>query len=92
MNATATRRPLKPIAQILLTVTATEDARRLLDPLAYQVGRADRVTLDAKATLAPPRSDRLQDVAEWMGDNWLEIVAISDAGRHQRRVIIGARP
>ena len=88
-TATAKARPAaRPVGEVILTTR--DDPRRLLDPLSYQVGRADRVTLSHTAIIPPPRSNRLEDVAGWMDDHDLRIISAAQIGlNHQHRVIIG---
>jgi len=83
---------LKPIGQIVLTCPG--DPRRELSFLSARADlHARSVTLNAQTRLPYPHSSRLNDIAEWMLENDLDIISAAQTdARHTQRVIIGARP
>ena len=78
----------KPIGQIVIIDPLCQPLKRL-DPLAYQTGKAQNITLDA-GWRGPVPDRSFTSLAQWMYDNDLTVVASRLIGKHCYRVIIGA--
>ncbi len=90
MPATAARKPLKPVAQVVMT--CFRPPYEILDPLATPApGNAHSVTVSQDAHLLTP-PNTFEAISAWMLDNGISVISYEPLDARRRyRVILGTR-